>query len=394
MASTAPPDALAQAADPTTAPDELRSLAGLPDPDCELRRLVARNPNASMELLLQLALVVPGDVLQNPVLSLYLMESPQAFFRSPMVVQNLLGSGPLPAWFVDALQAHWSPDEDSFVMRRIGEWLARAPETSPEVVEKLCTCMNPEARAAASCRPEAPAGRLELLRKAGSDRSMREAGKRRGPIEEGELREVARMGYWGAWLAASHPQAPLDLLEEFAEDRRPTVVAAVASNGRAPAGLLERLAGHPSYVVRRQMTQNRGTRREALERLARSNEPDVVRLVLLHEQAPPELLASFAGNRSFHGTLAAARRTPPGLLEGFVKDPSLYVRRQAARNPSTPPGALEQLAQDPRYEVRLSALLNPSLPWEWVERLTTDRSKEVRARAERRLARRRPKTPA
>jgi hypothetical protein len=379
-------EALALARDPSTPAARLYELARSEGSTAELHRCIASNPNAPLQLLQQLSHQFPSEVLHNAALPLYLMEDPQAFFRPLTGIQGLLACDPMPPWFFDALVAYWNGDEDSFSMRRIGEWLARHPATPPDVLWRLCVSINPEARAAAAQRPEVPRERIALLVKAGSRFSLRERSGRRPLVSQEQLEEVARMGYWGAELVASHPRAPRSLLEALALDPRPTIVAEVASNKNTPADLIERLATHPSYIVRRQILFNKATGEAALARLAQSNELDVVRLVVLHPQAPPELLRGFAVNRSLHGTLAAASRTPPDLLGSFVSDPSVYVRMQVAKNPSTPPDALAALAQDPRGEVRLSALLNPALPPEWVERMRSDRSQEVRTRAERRAA--------
>jgi len=384
-------EALALARDPSTPAARLYELVRSEGRTMEFHRCIASNPNAPLLLLQQLSHQFPSEVLHNLALPLYLMEDPQAFFRPPAGIQALLTCDPMPSWFFDLLVAYWNGDEDSFLMRRIGEWLARHPATPPGVLWRLCVSINPEARAAAAQRPEIPRERIALLVKAGSQSSLRERSGRRPIISQERLEEVAAMGYWGAELVASHPRAPRSLLEALALDPRPAIVAEVASNRSCPPDLIERLAAHPSYIVRRKIALNDATGEAALSRLAQSNELDVVRLVVLHPQAPPELLRGFAANRSLHGTLAASSRTPPELLGGFVSAPSVFVRRQAAKNPSTPPEALAALAQDPRYEVRLSALLNPALPPEWVERMRSDRSQEVRTRAERRAAKARPR---
>lgn len=388
MADTASTEGwLAEASDPTTLAARLGELARLARVQArpEVTRAIAGNPNAPLPLLQQLSHEHAAEVLHNPSLPLYLLENPLDFFRPTLGIQALLSCDPVPSWFFEALLAYWNGDEDSFQMRRIGEWLARHPSTPASSLWALCLSINPEARAAAAVRGELPQEKLAPLVQAGSDPSLRNRSRRRPPIPEDQLRQVAAMGYWGAELAASHPKAPPGLLEQLARDPRPTIVAEVAENPCAPPGLLEQLAAHPSYIVRRKTARNPTASEAALAALARSNEPDVVRLALQHEHAPPELIRGFASNRSFSGTLAASARTPPELLAGYVQDTSIYVRRQAARNPATPPEALEALAQDPRYEVRLSALLNPRLPAAWVERLRNDRSREVRARAERRL---------
>lgn len=387
MQSTLCPRQLAEASDPLTAPARLRSLGCQQDADPELRRVVASNPNTPFEALQRLCTSFPAEVLNNPSLALYLMEQPRGLLADSVAIQKILSCEAMPAWFFEALLGLWEPDTESYVMRSLGEWLARQPGTPPALVEKLCTCANPQARVLASQRADAPAAVLGQLVAAGSDEALVKPVKRRPPVAPEVLREVAAMGHWGAMLVASHPQAPVALLESLGLDPRPGVVAAVAANLASPPALLERLASHPSYVVRSRAASNPASPERVLRVLAQSKEHELIRVVIDHPKAPPDLLLSLARERSLTGSLAAASQSPPELLSSYVNDTSVYVRRRAARNPATPPEALEKFTHDVRYEVRLATLLHPALPPEAAERLASDRSREVRARAARWLAR-------
>lgn len=61
------------ASNPNTPPETLRKLADMGDKD--IRREVASNPNTPTDLLLNLGTEFPGELLNNPVFSLLLLEN-------------------------------------------------------------------------------------------------------------------------------------------------------------------------------------------------------------------------------------------------------------------------------------------------------------------------------
>lgn len=111
-------------------------------------------------------------------------------------------------------------------------------------------------------------------------------------------------------------------------------------------------AGSGKRVVRvawfgKSAANNPRTSPNALTRLARSSNPDVVESVARNPSTPPSVLSALAASTSEFTLVAVAGNpnTPVQILQGLRDHRSLFVKQALAQNTATPPGALEHLAK-------------------------------------------------
>jgi hypothetical protein len=131
------------AADPMTKPWQLARLAR--SDDVETRRLVTQNPSTSQVILYFLAEEFPEDFMQNPILALLQIESPDLIEKLPSsLVKKLLGLSPVPSFVVSAALLHSSP--------AVRAQLAAVPQLSKSVIEELTLNKSPAVLAAIASR--------------------------------------------------------------------------------------------------------------------------------------------------------------------------------------------------------------------------------------------------
>lgn len=159
----------------------------------------------------------------------------EALARDPCaeVRKELASRAPLTEELAAALLQHGEqlasnptvpPAIQRILASRANEWrfpeglaLASNPAATEETLASLCTANLEAVRTAAARHPRAPRALLDLLARAGSQPDLAALRPALSPGERpacsaDELRSLARLGYWGACLAASHPSAPFDLL--------------------------------------------------------------------------------------------------------------------------------------------------------------------------------------
>jgi hypothetical protein len=198
---------LRDAQDPKTAPERLAALAESGDP--AVKEAVARNPNTPREALYALGSEHPKALLENPALSLWLLEAPDFFSQMPgKVVIALLQTGGVPRGFLAVLAVH----QDHRVRGDVAFFNA-----------------TPVAVLIALSRDE----RAEVRREVAENRN-----------------------------------APVEVLEALAGDKETLVRGGVARNTSAPATALTALSRDERAEVRRDVAQNPSTPVEALRALS------------------------------------------------------------------------------------------------------------------------------
>src|SRR5262245_57514620 len=119
---------LEEARDPKTSPERLAALAK--SDDIEVRWAVTQNPNTPVEVLFTLGAELPDALLQNPLLTLLLLEQPTLMYEMPKETAGALLLVPtLPVGWLKALARHRDVEVCSAVARHL-----RAP---PEALEDL-----------------------------------------------------------------------------------------------------------------------------------------------------------------------------------------------------------------------------------------------------------------
>lgn len=334
-----PATALARAADPSTPSAELRSLAALHAP-AVLRGLGA-NPATPLDLLLHLAVWVPGQVLQNPSLRLHALDRGASIFVGidhPAATELLAHPG--RAWLLPLI-----PSSPSREIR----WAAsRAPGAPADLLEALTADTDIGVLRGLACHPELPAGvALWLARHASGD----------------IRRRLASFG-------AISPEAQRAL----ALDANGDVRLALTNNRRLDPAVLLALAGDDGLLVRMSVARHPALPLPALLRCAVDEDDDLREAAAGNPSLPVPALVALAGDRldEVRAEAAFSPRLPPELLARLADDRAEAVRCAVARNPSTPPAALARLALGPDGEIRAFAASNPATPLDALTALAHD----------------------
>lgn len=275
-----------------------------------VREAVARNPAATLPVLLRLSGWFPQAVLRNATFARLVQEDaelPQrlpesalvALLRQPEVPQSwlLLGAQHASFWVRHAVAQHPSAPMEALQVLAgepgLRAFLARNPSLPAPLLSRLSQDADPQVREAVAVHP-------------GTSDSTR------------------------AWLL---------------QDRAPEVRRALAGNPRCEPGLLGQLAADEESVVRQTAARNPAMPRETLELLTRAGcAPDLGDVLELGTPDPtlePEVLA-WLSQGGFLARLLAARHpnTPADALVLLRADSHAEVRRHARRGtPSLPPFA-------------------------------------------------------
>lgn len=288
----ADPEALAQAADPRTAPAHLLTLST--HAGSEVRRRVASNPATPLEGLLALLLEFPDEVTANAALAVHRMATPLLLAQAPPELRR--------RWTESARLADWAREEMArfepvlelrlwSVRRMTGEpgllseltsrviqdeadrlpgdemarheWgysvrrdVAQDPSCSPALLGRLAACEDEEVRVHVADNPSCPRELLEIL--AGDESASVRSVVFRHPDCPPSLfeRVLTDPDQMLRSRVASLATTPLWLLEQLAADTNVYVRVFVARNPRSPAAVLARLATDPDERVRAGVAAN------------------------------------------------------------------------------------------------------------------------------------------
>lgn len=346
---------LDEAADPTTPAARLRQLATARSSPA-LRAAVAANPNAPVELLIELAKDHPAAVLANPSLALALLLDPALLLRAPWPVQEALASTPgLSTTLQEQLL------RSSETVRRA---LLHNPDLTPGIVQSLSVDLEAFTRQEAAHHPLLAPDWYALLRRAGADEGL---GGRRPEqateLDEGEWQRLLAAGRWAHELIAAHPGLP------------PWVMTALAGHAEPdPSGFyaLQLLAQRPDLPEPVALTLlERFTFGSLWDHLAIAQPLDrhprvLDRLDAISRQRPTRVRQGFASNPS----------TPLRVLRELLED--IRLAPLVIRNPSLPPREIESLASKPGWAMRQIAAGSDRLSPATLARLAGDMDERVR----------------
>lgn len=376
-----------EASSADTAPERLTELAQ----DPKLARLVAANPNASADLLLELshsddkavrkactsnantpveALLklggqFPEQLLENPVFDLLLLAHPGLFEDLPTATLNsLLKRDQVP---VGLIRWAWKHRGESTLQS-----LLMNPNTPADVVEELCQSKDLEVRMAAElhCSRELPRWGCmindsldldvahELLHDQlvfGDTQKWNEIIDTLVDHGDPQLRRrlTPLMPVSRKAELAGNCSTSVEFLLVFARDTDACIRRSVAKNSRTPAKALAMLAIDPDALIRMGLAGNFETPTKVLVQLA---------------QDP---------NAGVRWNVAGNSKTPEELLSLLAMDKDEEVRRVVATNSQTPIEALTHLSKDPRKTVRLAVARNNRTPTEVPVLLAEDSDKDV-----------------
>ncbi len=341
-----------------------KQLARLVGMDYKIDRLVAKHPNATVEMLeklgssgdseTQVAVAgnsnAPADLLEKLAVNIE---------RKGIDFKYHIANNPnTPAAVIKKLA-----EDDRFVFVRA--IVARNPNTPAESLEKLARdtgfawIMRSKywIKELVSANQNTPASVLKTLIKIAKDvNSTAEqlagligmddeidrlvAKDCRATVEM--LEKLSSSGYWGTQYAvAGNSNAPADLLEKLAvniERREPNFRYPIANNPNTPAAVLKKLAEDDRLgledsafiFVRAIVARNPNTPADSLEKLARDT-----RFAWLWRRK--WWIKEF---------VAANQNTPASVLKTLAEDEDSWIRATVAENPNTPLSVLEKLIEN------------------------------------------------
>ena len=136
-----------------------------------------------------------------------------------------------------------------------------------------------------------------------------------------------------------------------------------------------------SAAQKKQRAVAPSTSLEALEKLLKDSDPDVIAVVAGRPGISPETLEELSKhpNPDVLAAVAGNPNTPPGTLEELAKKNKDHPRVliSVAFNPNTPPGTLEELSKHPNPVVRASVAESLNTPEETLGTLAGDKDKDV-----------------
>lgn len=353
--------------------------------DKSVRKACTSNANTPVEALLKLGAQFPEQLLENPVFNLLLLAHPGLFEELPTSTLNsLLKRDQVP---VELIRWAWKHRGESTLHS-----LLMNPITPDDVVAELCKAKDPEIRMAAvlHCSRKLPGwaraikGTLELENEQRvHDRlvlgsSQKWSGIALAICHLGDPPLRARclplMTAEARAAVARDRDTPTDVLALLAKDQDKTVRRQVAENGQTPCELLTLLAMDRHLDVRRAVAENSKTSAEALTLLAKDQDRTVRRRVTENSRTPCELLTLLAMDRHLDVRRAVAKnvQTPSEVLTLLAADEHYEVRCAVAGNSQTPVELLTLLAKDEHYEVRYAVAGNSQTPAELLTLLSKD----------------------
>jgi hypothetical protein len=253
----------------------------------ELRRHIARHPNASAALL------------DAPLSLLERVESPSSRVRCLVA-----GYKETPA---DILQ-RLSQDPDGSVRMAVAEH----PNTSLETLQLMAKDPNEYVRILVTQHPNTPLHTLQAL---GLDDNelVRSKIAERGGLPYQMLLFLAAQDPRYLRQLALHPETPEDRLEQLAKDD--TLLPLVLQNHNAPIELL----------------------------YACAEVPQLQELVAKNPRTPVEVLQILPNSTPINRALLENSKLPPDWVEGLLTDKSPEIRAQASQHPNAPVALLQLL---------------------------------------------------
>jgi hypothetical protein len=302
----------AAATDALSSADLLTSLSH--DPDFEVRRAVAGNPNTPTEVLAEMGKEFPDEITANPIFNILLLEDPESQF--------------------------------------VRLSLARSSTISEAALTQLSSIGNEEILCAITQNPVTPLSILETL-------------VHNPPqlYEEPEWSDYDRIFA----SVAKSPNVSVELLTELVE-RGGGVCYAIAENPKAPSKFLEQFATWRNIDMHRALMRNPKTPSSVLEILAGGLWPNIhYKPSQVDVRTHPNVSEMAINIANF---IDGKPGTPVYVLERLAVDHRPEVRRLVAEHPSTSPEALEKLAQDKEQNIRQLTTHHPHLTSEALEKLT------------------------
>jgi predicted RNA-binding protein YlxR (DUF448 family) len=300
-----------QALDITTSSEELKKLAESYNPT--IRKLVASNPNTPPDLLIELFVEFPHQVLNNPVIELLLLENADFFKELYQNNPYVFNEDSLPCIFVE-----WAVNCSDEGIRKT---IATNENTHESFLQQLAKDISVDVRYHVA---ENHCTNSDTLKKLAEDKSKK-----------------VRLA------VAENPNTPKCSLLKLADDKCYEVRSKVATHTKTPSDVLEKLIHDSNGIVRFGAARNPNTPQklvnQLLEKLLKHDTS------LIKEYKLPESFLEWAvyhQDTNIRVAIACNSNTPQSLLMQLAQDKEISVRTAVAKNSKSSRKTLTKLAQD------------------------------------------------
>lgn len=255
----------------------------------------------------------------------------------------------------------------SLLRDRVKYTLAQNKAVSPSVLARCLGSKDAKLRKLAVSNPSAPKRDIELLRRAGADKSLEGVVSPPDALSDQEEERLRQIGPYGRLLLASHPDTGAALLERLSHSSWEPIKKAVAGNANCSGDLLLRFAQY---------------RRADLISNSAQYYPDAVannpalEWIGIEDPARLKEILSWEGRN-----LLASAGVPESWLYRAADHPRVFLRKAVAQNPDAPASILERLVGDPDKEVRQKVASHPNATPDMLKELIEDVERSVRIAA-------------
>ena len=409
------------AKNPSADPELLQELAV--SPDLAICKGVAANPNTPANVLFNLAIGFPKQLLANPVFPQIIQQNPNWRSRfSSSQWREVLKKQELPKWLFEWIAEYAEYEAVIAILNN-----AHTPTTALEKIIQtrkvhkeysiIPTLIDPDEELEIAQNTEfVEAAKLHInWHEVSSDNSdpilkaamLKDILRRNWELEP-ELWEIGLIPEFLLSILdqglrnaiALNPHTSTSVLEQLAVDKKVSVRQGVAENHNAPLHILEQLVGdnwddvresaaaHPkisftildNFKSQYQAVTKPEASVELLTELARSKWLVIRQQVAAHPNTPANVLEQLAADKDFRVRLEVAENsnTPTKILAQLAEDEDSEVRLEVARNRNTPGNILEQLEREQNQQIRQGAIANPSIPVNVLVRLSQNSNNAIR----------------
>ncbi|WP_310484601.1 hypothetical protein [Chamaesiphon sp. VAR_48_metabat_403] len=274
------------ASNPNTQPQLLRKLGTAAD--CQLRQLVAGNPNTPLDLLWQLGIDFPEVILANPIFELLQIEQPHLVAQIPAAtLTSLLQCEGVPKRFME-----YAVNQQDYSL-----WLAVAynPHTPGELLENLARKSRAQDR--------------ELIRAVAAHPNT--------PTHV--LAQIVNIGGNVAQIVATNLQTPVPILEQilrkYGQSSDPTFATLIALHPQIAVQLLIQMNLAPSDAAARSLwlAKQSATDADTLGKLAATDWHVLHLAIVRHPNTPSQTI-----DLIWHKMVAARTECP--LMDRLIYD--------------------------------------------------------------------------
>jgi hypothetical protein len=269
--------------------------------------------------------------------------------------------------------------------------IAAHPNVSAGTLASLCCDIEGQIRGKALGNRNCPSDLIKLLEAAGSAPDLMGVVNIFGEVAAADFGLLLRLGPWGRFLIARHPDCPVDLISQISSDPEWRVRSGLLDNSNTSEDILKEMLD-PLMPEELQIIRSLSQRQissENLDQLVTNLNPEVRFSLARHPSASPEIMGLIAtdGVKEIRHLAAKHPKTDREMLKRLVKAGStpdlmglsepdgempadeirkllkggVWARQLAVRHPNSDSITLARLLCDHEPKIREWAAVHPNL---------------------------------